>query len=298
LRENEIEKLAYDLGGVAHVMVEPDLKFSLRLRDVAAGRNVYGGTIAIFVPGHGFARKFYPGWQIETPEDLASAVRMAALNLRGQMPSFGWDWTELQEQVLRSERESRKGVLTESAIDELLEDYAKQFDDIQAENRQLKEQIKFQLAQSSSSSDRDNYIDNLIKKIGPEVYYGEISDRIRFAAEIALKSADNIGVDKRSRVIFSRLVQGLPRSAALSQLVDEITRATKDPKKLSGELPYILCRFGYREKSDNKHIRLEPADGYDGLESVTISKTPSEIRGLKNLRSQIIGSIGLKALIK
>ncbi|OWK33171.1 hypothetical protein [Sphingomonas dokdonensis] len=42
LSENEIEKLAYDLGGVAHVVVEPSRTFSFKLRDVSDGKNIYG----------------------------------------------------------------------------------------------------------------------------------------------------------------------------------------------------------------------------------------------------------------
>ncbi|MFX8903204.1 hypothetical protein ABTM99_20040, partial [Acinetobacter baumannii] len=47
LTEEEIKKLAYDLGGIAHVVVEPNRHFSFKLRDQCNGRNLYGGTIGI-----------------------------------------------------------------------------------------------------------------------------------------------------------------------------------------------------------------------------------------------------------
>jgi hypothetical protein len=60
----------------------------------------------------------------------------------------------------------------------------------------------------------------------------------------------------------------------------------------------VLERHGYARKSDNKHLRLVPLDSNVGLDTVTVMKTPSEYRGLKNLRKQIEAAIGLNALGK
>jgi hypothetical protein len=38
---------------------------------------------------------------------------------------------------------------------------------------------------------------------------------------------------------------------------------------------------------------LEAKPGFEGLGTITVPKTPSEIRGLKNLRKQIEGKLGL-----
>jgi hypothetical protein len=111
LSKREIEKLAYDLGGVAHVVVEPDRAFSFLLRDKTEGRNAYGGTVGLSVPGQGIVRRYYLGWQIEDGKELAAAIVAATSNLRSQMPAFGWDWTELQEQALRVQREREKDSL-------------------------------------------------------------------------------------------------------------------------------------------------------------------------------------------
>src|SRR5690606_7137965 len=112
LSRQEIETLAYDLGGIAHVVVEPDRAFSFDLRDATEARNAYGGTVGLSVPGQGIARRYYLGWQIQNADELATAVRSAASALRSQMPAFGWDWTELQEQALRAQRERDRNRLT------------------------------------------------------------------------------------------------------------------------------------------------------------------------------------------
>src|SRR5690606_35895810 len=59
LSRQEIETLAYDLGGIAHVVVEPDRAFSFDLRDATEARNAYGGTVGLSVPGQGIARRYY-----------------------------------------------------------------------------------------------------------------------------------------------------------------------------------------------------------------------------------------------
>ena len=63
---------------------------------------------------------------------------------------------------------------------------------------------------------------------------------------------------------------------------------------MTTELTELLARHGYHEKSDNKHVRLE-AD-LAGLDTITVSKTPSDDRGLKNLRKQVERTLGLTKL--
>ena len=138
--------------------------------------------------------------------------------------------------------------------------------------------------------------DNLVQRIGPEVYSGEISDRLRFAAKTTLSAAEQIGLDPRTKAILQRVVDRLPESPALAELSQDLARATKDPKRVVSELTALLARHGYSEKADNKHIRLEANKDYDGLDSITLPKTPSENRGLKNLRKQIERTLGITKL--
>lgn len=282
LSQREIEKLAYDLGGVAHVVVEPDRAFSFRLRDKTEGRNAYGGTVGLSVPGQGIVRRYYLGWQIEDGKELAAAIVAATSNLRSQMPAFGWDWTELQEQVLRvqREREREKDSLTETEWNQL---HQEQVDNLQERIRELEQQLSVSPAASLGSDEAEFSTDNLVKRVGPEIYSGEISDRLRFAAKTTLSVAEQIGLDARSRAILQRIVERLPASPALAELSKDLERATKDPKRVASELTSLLARHGYSEKSDNKHIRLEANKGFDGLDAITLPKTPSENRGLKNL---------------
>jgi len=293
LSQQEIEKLAYDLGGIAHVVVEPNRAFSFDLRDETQARNAYGGTIGLSAPGQGFIRRYYLGWQIQEGKELASAVRAAASALRSQMPAFGWDWTDLQEQALRAQRERDKNRLTAAESEKL---HLEEIENLQDKIRELEQQLSVRPAAGVGTDEAEFSNDNLVQRVGPEIYDGEISDRLRFAAKTTLSVEEQTGLDKRSKTILQRVVELLPASPALGELSQDLERATKDPKRLANQLTSLLSRHGYSQKSDNKHIRLEPRNGYDGLELITLPKTPSENRGLRNIRKQIERNLGITKL--
>lgn len=53
------KSLAYDLGGMAHVIVEPSRLFSRRLQALVKSENVYGGTIGVYWPSGAGRRTFF-----------------------------------------------------------------------------------------------------------------------------------------------------------------------------------------------------------------------------------------------
>ena len=209
------------------------------------------------------------------------------------MPSFGWDWTELQEQALRAQRSSEKSRLTAAESEQL---YLEEIENLQDRIKQLEQALVARPADSVGTDEGEFSADNLIRRIGPEVYSGEVSDRLRFAAKTTLAVADQIGLDTRSKVILQRVLDRLPVSPALAELSQDLARATKDPKRVASELTSLLARHGYSEKSDNKHIRMEADDLFEGLDAITIPKTPSDPRGLTNLRKQIERTLGITKL--
>lgn len=293
LTRREIEKLAYDLGGIAHVVVEPDRAFSYRLRDESKGQNPYGGSVGIAVPGRGIVRKYYIGWHIQNGREMRGQLKRVATYLRGQMPSLGWDWAEIQEQALRAQRERDKARLSDKENIQILEEEIENLNDRILD---LQRSIDANVVESTVNGEVEFSRENIVQMIGPEIYDGEISDRLRLAAQICLQVSDNVGLDSRSIAVFKRILNRMPLSLGLEELSQDISRAAKDPRRLAGEMKDLLSRHGYRSKSENKHIRLEARDGYEGLESITISKTPSEIRGLKNFCSQVEKKLGINKM--
>src|SRR5690606_21637042 len=57
----DCRQLAKRLCGLAHVVIEPDRKFSFEVRDLVDGENPYGGAIGVFWPqGGGAPLRFLP----------------------------------------------------------------------------------------------------------------------------------------------------------------------------------------------------------------------------------------------
>lgn len=289
-----IEKLAYDLGGVAHVVVEPSRAFSFSLRDETGGDNAYGGALGLAIPARGIVSRYFIGWQISNIRDLVAAAKTAALSLRGQMPSRGWDWTELQEQALRAQRERDKAKLNQQEIEEL---YETEICNLKEKIIQLEQEIQDRSDSLKSDAGEGDVFSPILEKIGPEIYPGEMLDRLRYAANTTLLNADQSGLDSRSQAILKRIVDKISPSAALKELKTDIDRATKDPGRVSTQVVSLLGRHGYQQKAEKKHVRLEARKGYDGLTSITLSKTPGDYRGLKNLRNQIEKSLGINKLL-
>src|SRR5690606_21513892 len=136
------------------------------------------GTVGLSVPAQGIVRRYYLGWQIPDTRELGASIRTAATNLRGQMPAFGWDWTELQEQALRAQRKRDRNRLTSAESERL---YLEEIENLQDKIGQLEQQLTSIPADGVGTDEGEFSTDNLVRRIGPEVYPGEISDRLRLA---------------------------------------------------------------------------------------------------------------------
>ncbi|MCX7902426.1 MAG: hypothetical protein N2483_09130 [Burkholderiaceae bacterium] len=208
------------------------------------------------------------------------------------MPARGWDWTALQERVLNAQRERERKRLSAEEIERL---YQEEIATLREENAALRMRLAEQHAELSKVGS-DTQGPDFGAIVGREIYAGEVMDRVRFAAGVCLSEADRNGIDSRTRVVLERLRACVPVSDALRELRQDIERACKDTTRSAEAVTRLLCRHGYMEKGDNKHVRLEAARGFEGLEPVTLAKTPSDYRAMKNLRTQIERALGLTKL--
>jgi hypothetical protein len=254
-----------------------------------------GGTVGLALPDRGVIRRYYLGFRHLDVEDLLMAVREVSIGIRSQMPADGWDWTELQEQALRRQRERDRNRLSAAEAERL---YLEEIANLRDRIAQLEGRIAARPPEEATEIEDGLLPVFLAKNLGSEIYPGEILDRLRLAAKECTSRAEQIGLDGRSKHILDAVVACMPVSPALSELLEDLERATKDPKRMASELTALLLRHGYREKADNKHIRLEAMDGYEGLDSITLSKTPSDHRGLKNIRKQVERTLGIAKLSK
>lgn len=225
ITREQIERLAFDLGGVAHLVVEPNRAFSFRLREYSESRNAYGGNIAIALPQKGIVHQYFLGWRFSDPNELARTLRSNAIRLRNHMPAIGWDWTELQEEALRQQRQKDRARLTSAETEEL---YKEEIENLGDRIQQLEEQLAEKSTPNVIAEDEDSFYPNLLGIVGPEIYQGEFLDRLRLAARECVTQADQIGLDNRTRYVLETLSIRLPISPAFRELKLDIERATKN----------------------------------------------------------------------
>lgn len=293
--EGAADRLANQLAGIAHVVLEPYRAFSLALRDRTDGRNVYGGTAGISVPGEGIVERAWLGWRFATPRDMADHLRRAAMRLRGQMASQGgWDWARLQEAHARDLRRRERNRLSERELEALYEDELAAKDQRIAELERELAGLAADRSPGRQEAPSEAILDDaFIEAVGPELWEGEHADRVLAALGLALAYGQVHGLDDRTRAVLERMQDLAQYSGRASAIAADLKRATSDKKRLAKEAGRFLCDHGYRRKSDNKHLRFEAREGFHGLGSLTLAKTPGESRGLDNARHQIARALGL-----
>lgn len=294
LTDKEIGQLAKDLCGVAHVVVEPSRAFAFALRDLSAGRNVYGGTVGIALTGRGFVRRFYIGAAYPDGPTLAEAVRRAAVELRTAMPSGGgWDWLNLQEAILADQRQREKSRLSAAENEALWQDELAAKED---RIRELEARVADLSRGLQEAQTRADPASPLPTPSLSEIYGGEFSDRIRAALDFCVGKGADAGWDKRSLAVFAAFLKEKPPASDMEELRAELQSAARDAKRFNAALRSLLSRHGFVDKSDNKHSRMEPRPDFPGLDSVTLMKTPGDHRGMLNFVSQVEANLGITRL--
>ena len=105
-----VDSLAEALAGMAHVLVEPNRPFSVRLMNEVNSQNVYGGAIGVYWPEGGGRRSFFMHHESESPSEMERAVveevRSALANRR---PMARVTWSAVQELISRRTFLNRPG---------------------------------------------------------------------------------------------------------------------------------------------------------------------------------------------
>ncbi|GBQ20294.1 hypothetical protein AA0472_0095 [Acetobacter estunensis NRIC 0472] len=289
-KRSVIERMAFDLGGIAHIVVEPNREFSVIANEGKERLQVARGDVAVVLPSGEVIKIFYINRGEQNPRKLFESICNFSKKIRNQLPSEGWDWADLQECVLRSRMQS----------DDINE---KVF--YEEEIKTLREKI-LQL-EDEKRSNSNEYIqerkNEVHEKIFPfqniqELYDGEIIDRLKYISDICKSDNAISDLDSRSRYIFSRISAYKGKSKGLKKILDEIKNSTSDNENLSVRVSDFLLRHGYIKKSNKNHIVMEADEDYGGLMNITIPKTPSDYRAGMNLNGQIQKALGLSNLKK
>lgn len=294
----DTNRAAKELAGVCHVVVEPSRSFSFDLMEKTGRRNPYGGAVALISPsGRHIFRALKRSDDQHGATLLQHCIHSANSYVSSRAALKGWEWQDLQVAQSRRLRE----IATTQRSDDL-EAYIDTFDnELKAKQERIEKlEAQLEIAEANRSTEtlitEDLFPFELKKRIGPELYDGEFTDRLRSFIESALKEPTTPR-NRRTDEFISRLIENLHFSGRSQVLISQIKRACRDGNQMPRQLGQILSGFGYTKSSDGPHTKFEPPAELFGLQTEILPSTPSDSqRGGKNRSAEVIRSFGLNDL--
>ncbi len=280
----DADLMADKLSGMAHVLLEPNRPFSLRLMQEVRGENVYGGAVGIYWPDGAGRRAFFIGKQFESPSELQEAVldeiRLALVNRR---PLARVTWAAVQERTSQQRLEDLKKSGTAA-----INDYIANFDREASAARQDLADAEREIGRLNSELKR--YQARVASQAGislqgiPEqdLYEGEILGVIRDALHDA---QSRVQPDGRRQHILDALVSANPPTGQADAYKSQLKDLLRDYRSMDSKTRDALEELGFEISEDGKHFKLT----YQGDDRYvfTLAKTGSDHRGGLNAASDI-----------
>lgn len=274
--------LARSLGGMAHVLVEPDRAFSRMIQKDVGSRNAYGGGVGIYWPN---GERYYYSLNADAPTEfdlrrqIAARIRGALLNRR---PLARCTWARAEAEIARKVFEH----LQSSGSDDV-EEYVAVFDsELKAKDKQLLEaedeirRLKYRL----KANDRETPTNQVgFPTSGEqELFPGEIGEILKEALD---RSAASSQPGSRRQHVLASISDTIPDSTILKDKREEIKSILRDYTSLDSKTRQFLESAGFSISEDGKHYKLTYMQ--DDRYVFSLSKTGSDHRAGLNMASDI-----------
>lgn len=280
----DANRLASDLAGMAHVVVEPNRQFSLRLKLEADSKNVYGGNVGVYWPNGVGKRMFSLRSQEESSWELAKAifeeVRTALINRR---PLESCTWASIQERHSKNAFEELKASGSNEiekyidAFDDELQSKVTRLEDAEREISRLHSELSRLEAHGSRGGD-------IVISSGPEqnLYPNEIPLVVLDALR---EYGDRVSEESRRKHIVTAILNAndaIPKDADYRSRLKELLRGFRsmDPRTRRS-----LEDLGFEISEDGKHFKLIFRG--DQRYTFTLPKSGSDHRGGLNAAGDI-----------
>jgi len=278
----DCKQLAKRLRGIAHVIVEPDRRFSFDLRDSVNGENPYAGAVGVFWPrGGGAPLRFLP-YEFSEPELIDAIVLQIEDAMSASRPRDGLSWSALESIASRLNAENLRA---SGAKD--VGRYIETFDAELASQKTLlaeanAEVVRLKAEVRRLQSGKESNSGTLRRGNEVDLFSGELRAIILEALKAALARTSE---KSRSHDVLSDLID----VNAVDDKREEFKAVVKDvlstARKLSDTDKKALEAIGFRITDDGKHYKATFAN--DDRYTFSIAKTASDNRSGKNCASQI-----------
>lgn len=279
------ERLARDLAGMAHVVVEPNRPFSLRLKIEVESENVYGGTVGIYWPEGGGRRSFFIGHENASADDVAQAIfeeLRTALTNRRSLDRCTWAYVQesLSRQAIQALRASGSQEI-DKYIDTFDRELAAKTQRLEDANREI----------SRLHRELQIYETRLKAGVGAllqsgreqDLYPNEVLSIVRQAiVDACTRAAD----DSRRRHVLDAVLEATPEPEDVAaSMRDNLKDLLRGSRGLNAMRRGRLEEMGFSITEDGKHYKLTFQD--DDRYTFTLPKSGSDHRGGLNAASDI-----------
>jgi hypothetical protein len=275
--------LSKALSGLAHVVVEPSVAFSLKLRQFTGSRNAYGGTIGVYWPDNNMRKLFYINERTTNSDciqrDIVNHIRIVLSNRR-QDPTCSWLYYKEALATINYNN------IKESSENKINDYFSTADSEISAKSARIMEQ-ETEIQKLTAEIKRLNsqsQIQNAILNVGEErdYYAGEIHDIILNALTAALMQYPS---ETRKHHIIKDIIKSNTAVGEATALCSQIKSLLKTYTCMDSKICHALEKLGFKVSDDGKHHKAVFHN--DRRYTFSISKTGSDHRGGKNLASDI-----------
>lgn len=277
--------LAQWAGGMAHVVVEPNRRFSFVLAGRVGRTNPYEGAVAICWPnGTGRQLRLFP-YDYDSPAAFGTAITETVRKAHaGRRAELRCTWSYIRElvftnRIARLRQEGKAGIEEYIAeFDEELSTTRVRLDDAEREVARLKAELE--RANSAYRGQSDGLL-----SIGDEtdLFSGEHRDALVFALGIA---KEYVQPDGRVRHILDSLLEANPPTGERERLMQEVRDAVGSCSNAGARERRALENLGFAIGEDGKHLKLVFRD--DDRYTFAMPKSGSDHRGMKNWLSDVL----------
>jgi hypothetical protein len=293
----DVWRLAGRLKGVAHVLVEEDIRLNGRIRERCADRNEYHGAVGIYFPHSAYGHRKYLYRAYEGIDSVLTekVIRSVILFSSSRVMDSLYTWQGVKNAVLRSQLNERAAELVRSESEKLRvsEEADELLESADEDMRNLKKQVE----ELTASNERLLYENEQLRKRTlnqenrPLLVTGEeeefFSDEIKaIVLDVLLQALTNSPDGSRRQEILEDILKNNSCSCSTSKRSEQLKAALKESKSLSGVQKRQLQDLGFEIIEGGKHYKLIYYG--DSRYQATMSKTPSDSRSGLNLASAII----------
>lgn len=295
----EVSLLAKKLKGIAHVLVESDVELNYQLREMCDSKNEYNGFIGVYYPKNTIANKrFLYRDQINFSENLINRITSNIINYSNAKKIdslYTWQGVNISllsdrllsqsKERIEAEKEKEKAQNeTQTVFDTFSDDLERlqcQVNELTNNNEALKAEIIG--LREKLDSER---IPILFLGEEEELFTGEIKDIVLSVLSDAL---NNVPESSRRRDVLDDIIKQNNYARVLEARQAELKNTMKAYQRMTSLIKQILNDLGIEISEDGKHYKLKYFGDSRYVES--LSKTPSDGRGNKNMISQIINKM-------